>query len=189
VASPTSGYSPLLVHFDGSTSQDPDGSITSYSWDFKDGNTAKGAVVDHLFTTSGTFEVSLTVTDDANQSSKTSVAISVGALQYTVFFRLGQGLNDPNPDEVMELIVEGQTRCRTPLGGECESGGINLTEGDHVIGVKLIEDTGASGGSADGTRYHVWMETNDAVEIIPPEKEGTVNGVNNTVEFTITLRP
>jgi PKD repeat protein len=187
VASPTSGYSPLFVHFDGSSSYDSDGSIVSYFWNFKDGTTSSGSVVDHLFTKNGAFDVTLTVTDNLGETGMTAVAINVGAVQVTVRFTLGQGINDPYPDEVLELIVDGATRCRTPLGGSCESGDINLTVGDHVVGVKLIEDTGASGGSSSGTDYHVAIETDDPVDINPPEINSVVNGIGNIKETKITI--
>ena len=38
-ASPESGSAPLLVSFDASASNDPDGVIENYSWDFGDGTT------------------------------------------------------------------------------------------------------------------------------------------------------
>jgi PKD repeat protein len=50
--------------FDGSTSYDPDGSIVSYLWDFGDGTTATGAVVQHTYAIADTYYVSLTVQDD-----------------------------------------------------------------------------------------------------------------------------
>jgi len=52
------------VEFDGSGSSDSDGTITSYDWDFDDGSTATGEVVNHSYSSSGTYNVSLTVTDD-----------------------------------------------------------------------------------------------------------------------------
>ena len=45
-------------------SSDPDGSVVSYAWDFGDGGTATGATPSHDFVTSGTRDVTLTVTDD-----------------------------------------------------------------------------------------------------------------------------
>src|SRR5699024_1480252 len=39
----------LECSFDGAGSQDPDGSIASYEWDFGDGDTASGASVEHTY--------------------------------------------------------------------------------------------------------------------------------------------
>ncbi len=62
------------VKFDGSTSADFDGEITDYAWDF-DGDgapDATGPVVEWTFPSPGTYQVSLTVTDnDGNQDTFT----------------------------------------------------------------------------------------------------------------------
>ena len=53
------------IRFDASESFDPDGEIVSYHWDFGDGDTAAGSVVDHEFETpSIDYRIVLTVTDD-----------------------------------------------------------------------------------------------------------------------------
>ena len=52
------------VAFDASGSMDPDGKIVRYSWDFGDGGTAEGIEVKHVFEKSGSYTVTLTVTDD-----------------------------------------------------------------------------------------------------------------------------
>jgi large repetitive protein len=49
--------------FDADKSTDPDRDLLSYSWDFGDGNTAKGVRQTHKFTKSGSFHVTLTITD------------------------------------------------------------------------------------------------------------------------------
>jgi PKD repeat protein len=59
-----SGTAPLDVGFNGAYSIDEDGTITSYLWNFGDGNSATGANVSHLYTTAGSFTAKLTVTDD-----------------------------------------------------------------------------------------------------------------------------
>ena len=57
---------PLNYAFDGSTSTAFGGNtITNYSWDFGDGTTATGVSPTHLFSTGGTYQVTLTVTDSA----------------------------------------------------------------------------------------------------------------------------
>jgi len=57
-------YVGVYISFNASESYDPDGSIVNYFWDFSDGTNATGIVVDHAFSSNGTFIVTLTVTDD-----------------------------------------------------------------------------------------------------------------------------
>lgn len=63
--SPSSGNAPLAVTLDGSLSNDSDGTIVSYEWDFGDGTpTATGSPVLHTFEALGIITVSLTITDN-----------------------------------------------------------------------------------------------------------------------------
>src|SRR5690606_18100823 len=62
--STSDGPAPLEVTFDGAASTDPDGRITDYAWTFGDGATASGSTVSHTFAEVGSFDVTLTVTDD-----------------------------------------------------------------------------------------------------------------------------
>ncbi|MBN1446922.1 MAG: PKD domain-containing protein, partial [Bacteroidetes bacterium] len=76
-ATPDNGLAPLLVAFDGSTSNDPDGTISTYEWDFGDGNTATGVTASHSYPYVGTYTATLTVTDDKNATGTTSLPIIV----------------------------------------------------------------------------------------------------------------
>jgi PKD repeat protein len=62
--SPSTGIYPAEITFDASSSRDPDGSISSYSWDFGDGSLGSGMVVKHTYDRSGTFAVRLAVRDN-----------------------------------------------------------------------------------------------------------------------------
>jgi len=82
-ATTTSGTGPLSVSFNGADSFDDDGSIVSYSWDFGDGNTASGSLVDYTYTAAGSYIAVLTVTDDGGETSSAVIVINV-TVQATV---------------------------------------------------------------------------------------------------------
>jgi PKD repeat protein len=68
----------LEVVFDASPSSDPDGTLTSYSWDFGDQSTGTGKTVKHTFAKAGNYGVALTVKDnsDAMSTKTTNVVVS-----------------------------------------------------------------------------------------------------------------
>jgi PKD repeat protein len=76
-AGPTSGDAPLLVSFDGSGSDDPDGSISTYSWNFGDGGSATGINATHTYNSANNYTVTLTVTDNDGASDSASTLIQV----------------------------------------------------------------------------------------------------------------
>ena len=76
-ATPGTGPAPLAVTLDGSGSSDSDGTIVSYEWDLGDGDTATGAVVNHVYSTPGTYIATLTVTDDDGLTGEAQVSIQV----------------------------------------------------------------------------------------------------------------
>lgn len=61
------------VKFDGAGSYDIDGKLTSFKWDFGDGDTGEGRAINHTYSKSGTFRVRLTVTDNSGSNCATSV--------------------------------------------------------------------------------------------------------------------
>jgi hypothetical protein len=68
------------ITFDGSKSYDPDGNITSWNWIFGDGTNGSGKTVKHLYSSSGTFQVTLTVTDNdgaTNTDQTTAVILKI----------------------------------------------------------------------------------------------------------------
>ncbi len=70
------GPAPLEVLFDGSGSSDSDGTISSYEWTW-DGGTASGVSPTVTFA-EGTYEVTLTVTDDDNATATDQLTLVVG---------------------------------------------------------------------------------------------------------------
>jgi hypothetical protein len=65
---------------DASGSTDPETGQLSYSWNYGDGSTGPGAsVLSHDFSAAGTYQVSVTVTDDHSLTSTASTSVTVGA--------------------------------------------------------------------------------------------------------------
>jgi len=70
-------YTGEPIIFDASTSFDPDGNITSYSWNFGDGTDATGVTVNHAYEHDGVYTVTLTVTDDDGGTASKSATKTV----------------------------------------------------------------------------------------------------------------
>jgi PKD repeat protein len=65
------------IHFDATESYDTDGLLTSYSWNFGDGNTATFAKVDHIYDITGTYTITLIVTDNDGLTSQTTSVVTI----------------------------------------------------------------------------------------------------------------
>ena len=64
--------------FDGSASYDPDGSIVSWQWWMPGGTSITGTnQVSWTFTSSGTYYVTLTVTDNSGLTASTNVKVRI----------------------------------------------------------------------------------------------------------------
>jgi PKD repeat protein len=104
---PTAAFSPPAGIVAGSTtafvaasSSDPDGSISSYVWNWGDGSAdGSGPTASHNFTQPGTYPVTLTVTD--NSGSETSISHSVAVAAAT-----------PPPGEIHQLTPPPNTQTQ-----------------------------------------------------------------------------
>jgi PKD repeat protein len=66
-----------VVSFDGSDSYDPDGAVVSYEWDFGDEEIDSGESVTHIYTSKGTYAVTLTLTDNGGLTSLNQITVTV----------------------------------------------------------------------------------------------------------------
>lgn len=73
---PNAGYAGENLTFNASPSYDTDGHLASYNWDFGDGHVENitKAIVWHIFSTNGSFSISLIVVDDDGGPSRTESA-------------------------------------------------------------------------------------------------------------------
>ncbi|PKP58965.1 hypothetical protein CVT91_07550 [Candidatus Atribacteria bacterium HGW-Atribacteria-1] len=148
-ADPTSGVAPLEVSFNGSNSSDSDGSITSYAWDFKDGDTGTGETVNHTFSSTGSYNVELTVTDDKGATDSATKTITVTD-PITEPVPLGTPLTKNGITVTVERIEQvGPPLCVEPFGVETYFSIINNSE--RVLKSGIL-------GPATGSLFYVLDE-------------------------------
>lgn len=127
-ASPLSVVVGQSVNFNGSGSQDADGTIAAYSWDFVDGSALQsGASPIHSFASPGTYDVTLAVTDNMDYTDTDTVTVTVGALDTMPpvvalpSVDIQGSLDDPSIDSLMfggfpALVVAGVFSGNVPAG-------------------------------------------------------------------------
>src|SRR5213079_2347842 len=74
----TASCSALTCSFT-STSSDPDGSISAYSWTFGDGATSTAQNPSHTYAAGGTYTVTLAVTDNQGATGSSAKTVTVAA--------------------------------------------------------------------------------------------------------------
>src|SRR5690606_32025118 len=156
VADPSSGDAPLEVSFDASGSEDPDGEIVSYEWDFGDGNSGGGVNAAHPYDEPGGDEGTLTVTDDQGATGPAGETIEVSAAPVNepavaslvldptsgeaplTVFADASGSFDPDG----EIVLYSYSMTGTTLGGDPVNEGPYETP-DETSGQFVIEEPGS----------------------------------------------
>jgi len=172
---PTFGEAPLTVHFSAATSNDPDGQIVSYVWNFGDGAQANGMFTEHEYTKKGSFVVTLTVTDDkgASSSAKGTVFVieppappppsSSGRTDkiendLVIYTRTVPDTLSPNQTFTVTVVVTAKVALRALVVSETLPSGMQLVSGElraAQLGMnanqKLEFSYQIKAGSASGT--------------------------------------
>jgi subtilisin family serine protease/PKD repeat protein len=107
------------LFFDGSGSDDEEGPISSYDWDFGDGTSANGQIVTHSYTTGNDFVVTLTVTDvgELTDSDTANVDIDPVSITDTVSITKAEYRKTKSILMVEATSSEGGTAVLTLEGG------------------------------------------------------------------------
>lgn len=94
---------PLQIELDGSLSSSPAGNIIEYRWDLGNGDIVNGSKISYTYNFPGTYTVSLTVKDEANEAARcqlSPITVAGHSVQGTIFIapntRVDSDINDPN---------------------------------------------------------------------------------------------
>ena len=158
-SSSTVGEAPLTVNFDGSGSSTTQKPMASYYWDFGDGTTATGPVVNHNYTIPNNYNATLTVTDNVGLTDSASTPVMInppaeenqppvssftlssssGVAPLMVTFD-GAASDDPDGSISTYHWTLGDGTPYTGVSGECE-----FTEaGEYLITLEVTDDNGES---------------------------------------------
>jgi PKD repeat protein len=156
----TSSPDGTTVTFDGSGSSDSDGTVAAYAWNFGDGATSTtGAKVSHTYGATGTYSVSLTVTDNSgatNTATQNVVVSTVTTFASDTFNRtLSGGWGSADVGGAWSLaggttpfsVTPGTGKMAQAAAGAAPGAFLKgLTLGDTDATVDVAMDQAATGG-------------------------------------------
>ena len=115
----TSGIAPLEVSFDAAPSNDVDGQVISYFWNFGDGSsTSGGVVVSHTFSAAGSYPVKLTVTDNDGAQGIYEEVIVVQAPFISPSYPIADFSMDPLEPSAKQLVLFSGSSSKAAPGRE-----------------------------------------------------------------------
>jgi len=165
-ATPDTGLNPLTVDVDASDSSD-DGEIVSYEWDFGNGETASGETASVTYADAGTYEITLTVTDDKGLTGTATATVEVGENQAPVASFTATPTNGETP-----LVVE------VDASDSSDDGEIVSYEWDFGNGETASGET-ASVTYADAGTYEITLTVTD--------DKGLTDSATTSVTATVPL--
>jgi hypothetical protein len=162
------------------TSSDSDGSVVTREWDFGDGSQASAGNPTHTYASAGTYDVTLTIIDDAGASDSVTRAVTVTA----------QAANTP-PVASFSYSVRGLTATFKNLSSDSD-GSIVASQWDFGDGISS-PTTSPTHTYAGVALYNVQLTVTDddgaqhsLTRRVPTlDLKGTVARPNGTVDVTL----
>src|SRR5256712_1071956 len=195
VASFTATPNPAIVGspvaFDASGSSDPDGNIVSYAWDFGDSRGGSGVTVSHSYLTFGTFNATLTVTDNESFTATAYRHIVVRAPPIASFTAT------PNPAVVRASVIFNASASRDPDGnvvayawdfGDSTTGSGAITTHPYATpGTYNVTLNVTGNSSLQGTAYHDVVVQPAPPGPQPPVADFTANPLRVNPDVPVTF--
>jgi PKD repeat protein len=162
--------------FDASASNDPDGNIVRYEWDFGDGNyiNETNPTTTHAYTTSEIYTVTLTVIDDAIATQEMKDTFNTTTVPHLWYESHSSYSTDVKVKAAHDIVVTSATVSST-----------KVTVGESVTISATVEN---QGGATETFDVIVYYGDNTAatthVEDLAPEDEETLQLTWDTTDVT-----
>ncbi len=136
---------PALVNqtitFDASTSSDPDGQIAQYAWNFGDGTNSNQQIATKSYTQAGTYNVSLTVTDNNGATGQITAQVKVDAPPSRLTVSPTSGAVPVNGVQLITVRFDAQGLAEGNYQGQLS---ITSNGGNRVIPVSIVVSNNVS---------------------------------------------
>jgi PKD repeat protein len=155
-------------------SSDPDGTITSWSWDFDDGVTSRAKNPSHAYSQKGEYRIRLTVTDNDGAKSSTTKTLTVVNLKPSASFECNNtDLQTGTDIQFMDNSVDPENSSISWFWdfGDGNTSDLQtpthkfVTQGDYNVTLTVTDDENAT---------DTYTMTVSVAEAPQPEEEGAV---------------
>ncbi len=170
ISGPASGKVGETLNFSGSGSSDGDGNIVNYAWDFGDSATASGVGASHAYAAAGSYQVTLTVTDNGGLTASAHHTVQVSAV------------NQP-PTAVIGGPASGQVGQTLNFN----SSGSSDADG-HIVGYAWAFGDGATGRGARVSHAYA-VAGSYQVTLTVTDNDGLTASASHTVQVSAPNQP
>ena len=165
-ATPSSGEVALTVQVDASQSTD-DGSIVSYQWNFGDGDSSQAEVTSHIYSQTGSYPLTLTVTDNEGAVGSASTTIQVS--------------DPPDPSNQPPTAVISATPTSGPAALQVQVDASQSTDDGFIVSYQWDFDDDGAIIEAESTSYIYTQAGSYDVTLTVRDDQGDVDSTSTRI--------
>jgi PKD repeat protein len=188
---------PTDYTFDASSSEDPDGEIEKFSWNFGDGEAGSGEVVTHNYdvTEDKSVVVTLTATDGIGTSNSTTKTIDIDVPVFVNYPKTNWEVADfssqmpGRSDKAAVLAIDGDpsTHWHTPWCCAADEYGTSRPQPPHTITIDMQETKRVYGLEVIGRDGNYFNNPKEVTVKFADEYNGEDTNWRNAQAFTLPL--
>ncbi len=149
----------FTINADASTSNDPDGTIASYAWQWGDSTTGTGVTAAHTYAGPGAYTVNLTVTDNRgatglNQQLASFLVPTAAFTATRAGYRIDVNASASADSDGTIVSYAWAWGDGTPNGAGVTANHTYAADGDYTVGLTVTDNDGLTGSASQLLRFH-----------------------------------